>query len=118
MLYAGSGVDSINILSNASIMKDAKLKLGDGDNIFTLEGEVKRSLQVDTGAGLDTVTIEGGAKVSKDAKLKLGGGDDAISHAGMVGRKLNVDGGDGIDTYTNLGGSAKDVMLNSIEVVV
>ena len=67
---------------------------------------------------MDTVAIAGGAKVSKDAKLKLGGGDDAISHAGMVGRKLNVDGGDGIDTYTNLGGTAKDVMLKSIEVVV
>ena len=57
MLTAGSGVDTINILSNARIMRDARLKLGDGDNICTFEGDVKRSLQIQVGAGIDTVTI-------------------------------------------------------------
>ena len=94
---------------------DVKAKLGDGNNDFTLAGDVKRSLQVETGGGVDTVTIANGSKVFRDAKITLGGGDDNFLHAGSIGRALTVDGGVGIDTYTDLGGTAKVVRLNSIE---
>jgi hypothetical protein len=108
----------VTIANNARIAKDAKLVLGDGNNIVNFAGDVKRSLQLATGGGVDSITIANTAKVARDARFTLGSGDDSISNAGMIGRNLTIDGGAGADTYTNLGGTAKAVKLSGVEVVV
>jgi hypothetical protein len=99
-------------------MRDVKLNLGDGDNVVTFAGDVKRNLQIQVGAGIDTVDFAAAARVARDARVDLGGGNDAFNFAGRVSRTLNLNGGDGTDTLTNAGGTAKVLRLTSIEVTV
>lgn len=98
---AGAGSFS-GAIEDVTVIGGVKLKLGTGDNSYTLDGGVFGSVSVATGAGNDTFVLTGGTiKVVADVTLLLGSGNNSmpISHT-TVGRDLIVKTGNGGDTIS------------------
>jgi len=105
-LTAGSGVDTINILSNARIMRDAQLKLGDGDNVFAADdvtgtvfvvrevSEVDRLMSDGVPEGTIAVIDDAGGTLTApilpdfDAVVCLAG--SVRSHLAIIAREFGV----------------------------
>ncbi len=58
-----AGVDTVTLDSDAVIEKDARARLGAGNDTFTHRGDVNRRMSVDGGSGSDTFFAAGGVPV-------------------------------------------------------
>jgi hypothetical protein len=96
----GADADTVTIAASAAVTHNLFARLGDGDNVFTLEGSVGGQLFVDACSGDDTVTLAAGSSVDSNVRLALGGGNNSVSAAGTIGGSLKMDAGAGNDTLT------------------
>src|SRR5438105_12215956 len=99
-LDATSGADNnVTLNLNGQSVDAVMVKLGDGDNSFTVQGgTINKGLTYTGGADGDAVTIAADATVKQTVQANLGQGDNAITVNGTVSRDLLVRAGGGDDT--------------------
>src|SRR6478672_8909237 len=107
----GSGADTVSLTT--PISGNAKVRLGDGANSLTVNGNVG-GLDVKGGSDADTVTVAAGATIAHNLFAELGAGDNSFTLDGAVIGNLYVRGGSGADTVSlaNLSSVGKNVGLN------
>jgi hypothetical protein len=96
----GDDADAIAIAELATVTRSVSAYLGDGDNTFSLEGNIDGFLNVSSGDGLDTVTLAADSSVGRTVRLALGDGDNTAMAAGTVDGSLAYRGRDGNDSLT------------------
>ncbi len=106
-----AAVDSVSVDLGGQTVDQVEVKLGKGDNSFSLTGGAAESLSYRGGAGADVVQLD--ASVEDSASLKLGAGDNSVTVTGALGR-LDVQAGDGADSVSLAAASTVDdnVKLN------
>lgn len=100
-INGGAGNDTVTVVplnfSNGEGIWQDKLivGLGDGDDLFKIQGVSMTSLNLDAGAGNDTVDLDSSLRIT-DATVIGGEGNDSINASGGV--NAYVDAGNGNDT--------------------
>jgi hypothetical protein len=100
--FAG-GDDFLRINGN---VQNSEIRLGNGDDDFTVAGQLRGNTQLFAGGGNDKVVIQGGAF---DSSISMNEGDDTLVFGGVV-RNSNINLGTGAD-IVNFRGSAFDTTL-------
>jgi hypothetical protein len=91
------GADGDTLVVNSEIAGGVYARLGAGENIATIDGQIGRDVVIQGGSDDDQVTIDVDAVIARGVSLHLGNGDNEVRIAGDITGGLGVHTGIGKD---------------------
>ena len=91
----GDGSDAVNLAENATAGA-ISARLGQGDNIANIQGDVTHRLGIMGEDGNDTFTVAETADIGGRVTFKVGNGDNVVNMLGESGNRLTVRAGNGV----------------------
>ena len=73
---AGTGTDEITVASGGKI-SNQEINLNNGDNKFSVSGDISGANQILTGSGANTITLDNGAKLKENLMVDFSNANDA-----------------------------------------
>ena len=72
---AGTGTDEITVASGGKI-SNQEINLNNGDNTFSVSGDISEANQILTGSGANTITLDNGAKLKDNLMVDFSNAND------------------------------------------
>ena len=73
---AGTGTDEITVASGGKI-SNQEINLNNGDNKFSVSGDISGANQILTGSGANTITLDNGAKLKENLMVDFSNANDS-----------------------------------------